>query len=68
MDIYNGDIVSIVSSPIFDPKCFCTWSRKKILGSLIKNKKKPLINKAISGLYPPGSTIKNTCSSKCIRK
>ena len=31
---------------------------KKYWESLIKNKKKPLINKAISGLYPPGSTIK----------
>ncbi len=58
MNIYNGDIVSLVSSPIFDPNAFVHGVEKKYWESLIKNKKKPLINKAISGLYPPGSTIK----------
>ncbi len=58
MNIYNGDIVSLVSSPIFDPNAFVHGVKKKYWESLIKNKKKPLINKAISGLYPPGSTIK----------
>ena len=58
MNIYNGDIVSLVSSPIFDPNAFVHGVEKKYWQSLIKNKKKPLINKAISGLYPPGSTIK----------
>ena len=58
MNIYNGDIVSLVSSPIFDPNAFVHGVEKKYWESLIKNKKKPLINKAVSGLYPPGSTIK----------
>ncbi|MDC3127606.1 penicillin-binding protein 2 [Candidatus Pelagibacter bacterium] len=58
MNIYNGDIVSLVSSPIFDPNAFVHGVKKKYWESLITNKKKPLINKAISGLYPPGSTIK----------
>ena len=58
MNIYNGDIVSLVSSPIFDPNAFVHGVEKKYWNNLIKNKKKPLINKAISGLYPPGSTIK----------
>ncbi len=58
MNIYNGDIISLVSSPIFDPNAFVHGVEKKYWESLIKNKKKPLINKALSGLYPPGSTIK----------
>ncbi len=58
MDIYNGDLISLVSSPIFDPNAFVHGVEKKYWESLIKNKKKPLINKALSGLYPPGSTIK----------
>ena len=58
MDIYNGDLISLVSSPNFDPNAFVHGVEKKYWESLIKNKKKPLINKAISGLYPPGSTIK----------
>ena len=58
MDIYNGDIVSLVSSPVYDPNAFVHGIDKTYWDSLINNNKKPLINKAISGLYPPGSTIK----------
>ncbi len=58
MDIYNGDIVSLVSSPTFDPNAFVHGIDKKYWNELISNQKKPLTNKAISGLYPPGSTIK----------
>ena len=58
MDIYNGDIISLVSSPSYDPNAFVHGIKKKYWKNLINNEKKPLINKAISGLYPPGSTIK----------
>ena len=58
MDIYRGDIVTMVSSPIFDPNHFVHGIDKKNWDKLIKHRDKPLINKAISGLYPPGSTIK----------
>ena len=58
MDIYSGDIVALVSSPFFDPNAFVHGVDKAYWESLISNKKKPLINKALSGLYPPGSTIK----------
>ena len=58
MDVYNGDIVSLVSSPTFQPNAFVHGLDKKYWNSLIKDGKKPLTNKAMSGLYPPGSTIK----------
>ena len=58
MDIYNGDIVSMVSSPTFKPNEFVHGLDKKYWNSLIGNKMRPLTNKTISGLYPPGSTIK----------
>ena len=58
MDIYNGDIVSLVSSPTFEPNAFVHGLDKKYWDGLIKDEKKPLTNKALSGLYPPGSTIK----------
>ncbi len=58
MDIYNGDIVSMVSSPTFEPNEFVHGLDKKYWNSLIKNELRPLTNKSISGLYPPGSTIK----------
>jgi penicillin-binding protein 2 len=58
MDVYNGDIVSLVSAPTFEPNAFVHGLDKNYWNSLIKDGKKPLTNKAMSGLYPPGSTIK----------
>ena len=58
MDIYNGDVVALVSAPTFQPNAFVHGLDKKYWNSLINDGKKPLTNKALSGLYPPGSTIK----------
>ena len=58
MDIYTGDIVASVSSPTFDPNKFVHGISSKDWQDLIENPKKPLMNKSLAGLYPPGSTIK----------
>ena len=58
MDIYTGDIISLVSAPIYDPNKFVLGITNEEWKELITNTKKPLINKSIAGLYPPGSTIK----------
>tara|TARA_B100000029_G_scaffold97613_2_gene87930 strand:+ start:14 stop:1939 length:1926 start_codon:yes stop_codon:yes gene_type:complete len=58
MDIYTGDIVTLVSSPTFDANKFVHGISTKDWQDLIQNSKKPLINKSLAGLYPPGSTIK----------
>ena len=58
MDIFTGDIVAMVSSPTFDANKFVKGISLNDWQSLISNPKKPLINKSVSGLYPPGSVIK----------
>jgi penicillin-binding protein 2 len=58
MDIYTGDIVAMVSSPTFDPNQFVHGISLANWNKLIEDKKKPMVNKSLSGLYPPGSTIK----------
>ncbi len=58
MDIYTGDIITMVSSPTFDSNKFVHGISHNDWNDLINNKKKPLMNKALAGLYPPGSTIK----------
>jgi len=58
MDIYNGDIINMVSSPTFNPNSFVHGINKTEWKQLLDNKNNPMVNKAISGLYPPGSTIK----------
>ena len=58
MDIYNGDIISMVSSPNFNPNSFVHGVDQNEWKELVENIDKPMLNKAVSGLYPPGSTIK----------
>ena len=58
MDIYTGDIIAMVSSPTFDANKFVHGITSKDWQNLINDDKKPLINKTIAGLYPPGSTLK----------
>jgi len=58
MDIYTGDIVAMVSNPTFNANKFVHGISSSDWQELIEHKRKPLINKSVSGLYPPGSIIK----------
>ena len=58
MDIYTGDIIAMHSSPSFDPNLFLYGISYENWENIRNNPKKPLINRSITGLYPPGSTIK----------
>ncbi len=58
MDIFTGEIVAMHSSPSFDPNLFFHGISEENWNKIRKNPLKPLINKTISGLYSPGSTIK----------
>ena len=58
MDIYNGEIVAMHSSPSFDPNLFFHGISIENWKEIRENPLKPLLNKTISGLYSPGSTIK----------
>jgi penicillin-binding protein 2 len=58
MDIYTGEIVAMHSSPSFDPNLFFHGISNHDWKEIIDNPLKPLLNKTISGLYSPGSTIK----------
>ena len=58
MDIYSGEVIAMHSSPSFDPNLFLYGISYKDWDEIRDNPDKPLINKTISGLYSPGSTIK----------
>ena len=58
MDIYTGDIIAMQSSPSFDPNLFLFGISHDDWQLIRNNPLKPLINKTLSGLYSPGSTIK----------
>ncbi len=58
MDIHQGDILAMVSAPSYDPNAFNLGMSNKAWRALVQHPRKPLINKAIAGQYPPGSTFK----------
>jgi penicillin-binding protein 2 len=58
IDPVNGDILTFVSSPDYDPNKFVNGIDSKSYKALLSSKDKPLINRLTRGKYPPGSTIK----------
>ena len=58
MDIYTGEIIAMHSSPSYNPNSFLFGISKDEWELIRNNPLKPLINKTLSGLYSPGSTIK----------
>nr|WP_196780566.1 penicillin-binding protein 2 [Roseovarius gahaiensis] len=58
MDCETGDLLACASSPSFDPNLFVRGISVNEYKSLLDNKYRPLPNKAVQGIYPPGSTFK----------
>ena len=54
----TGQILAMVSSPSYDPNELVGRKRGTRYSELLNDPNKPLINRAISGTYPPGSTFK----------
>ncbi|WP_273778733.1 MULTISPECIES: penicillin-binding protein 2 [unclassified Acinetobacter] len=58
MDPRTGEILALVSSPSFNPNLFVTGINHTDYSALRDNLDQPLYNRAVQGVYPPGSTIK----------
>jgi len=58
MDIYTGEVIAMQSSPSFNPNLFLFGISHDDWQLIRNNPLKPLVNKTLSGLYSPGSTIK----------
>ena len=58
MDIYSGEIIAMYSSPSYNPNSFLFGISQDEWQLIRNNPLKPLINKTLSGLYSPGSTLK----------
>ncbi len=54
----NGEILSFVSLPSYDNNIFTDIKLRKMRGPLLSAPFEPLFNRAIAGVYAPGSTIK----------
>lgn len=58
MDVETGDLLAMASAPSFDPNKFVRGISTADYRELTENTYRPLANKTVQGLYPPGSTFK----------
>jgi len=56
----TGEVLAMVSSPTYNPKLMTGRMRGKATKMLQRDQWKPLLNRSIMGLYPPGSTFKTS--------
>lgn len=54
----TGGIIAMASGPVFDPNLLTGSERQKNFNKLFLDVSSPLLNRAIKGQYPPGSTFK----------
>jgi penicillin-binding protein 2 len=58
LDAISGEVLALVSSPAFNPALFTDGLKLAVWRQLSGDPRHPLVNKAIAGIYPPGSTFK----------
>jgi len=58
VDVWTGDIIVLASTPAFDPNIFTKGIPTQLWKDLNASPYKPLLNKPLGGVYPPGSTFK----------
>lgn len=68
IDVETGAVLAMVSNPSFDPNIFTQKIDKDDWQKIALNKDNPLINRAISGLYSPGSTFKMVVAMAALKE
>jgi penicillin-binding protein 2 len=58
LDPQSGGVLALVSRPGFDPNLFVDGIDPETWKSLNESEERPMVNRALRGIYPPGSTIK----------
>jgi penicillin-binding protein 2 len=67
LDPRNGEILAFASSPSFDPNLFVSGIKQADYNALKNAPGNPLYNRALRGVYHPGSTIKPFISSGALK-
>lgn len=68
LDPQTGFILSFVSLPTFDNNLFSWKIKKEDYEKLLKDPQKPFFNRALQGLYPPGSTVKPMVAAAALKE
>ncbi|WP_191253920.1 penicillin-binding protein 2 [Kordiimonas sediminis] len=68
MSVETGEIHALASAPTFDPNAFTQGMSVENWNALLSDPRKPLLNKSLAGVYPPGSTIKMVVALAALEK
>ena len=68
MDPYTGAVLAMASSPTYDPAIFIESRRGDEIKQILQDKEYPLLNRAITGAYPPGSVFKVVVATAALEK
>jgi penicillin-binding protein 2 len=68
LDPRNGAVQALVTWPSYDDNLFATGAKPEVYEQLISDPNLPLVNRAISGQYPPGSTFKIITASAALQE
>ncbi len=58
MDCNSGDLLAMASMPAYDPNAFSDGISRSEWAMMSEDERRPLLNKVLNALYPPGSTLK----------
>lgn len=64
----TGEILALVSNPGWDPSILVGRQRSANYAQLVKDKTKPILNRATQATYPPGSTFKTIQALVCLEE
>lgn len=64
----TGEILAFVSSPTYDPNLLTGEDFSKNYSSLVRDSLKPLFNRALMAMYPPGSVFKTLCALYALQR
>lgn len=68
MNPKDGEIYALVSKPSFDPNIFCDHLDKEEWSRMLYDPEQPFLNRAVSGLYSPGSVFKIVPAAAALEK
>ncbi|MBU6310436.1 hypothetical protein KGO06_00680 [Patescibacteria group bacterium] len=58
MDVETGELYALASYPSYDPKVLSAGEPREIIAAYLQDARGPFVDRAISGLYTPGSIVK----------
>ncbi len=68
LDVRTGDVLAMVSAPYFDNNVFSPNSDPLLRQAVLADPQSPLLNRAVSGQYPSGSTIKPVVAAAALQE